>query len=123
MYYGHGSWVVLVIFGGMFALRAFSHRGNRRPRPAPGSSFTSTGPPGAPGGPESPAQAGTRDPSAPGYAAGGMGVTTFTGVAPGWLADPAGRHQQRYWSGSAWTDHVTDDGVPGLDSPPPSLRP
>jgi len=43
---------------------------------------------------------------------------TFTGIAPGWLIDPSGRHEFRYWSGSEWTEHVTDRGVPGIDPPP-----
>ncbi|HEX4126780.1 MAG TPA: DUF2510 domain-containing protein [Acidimicrobiales bacterium] len=47
------------------------------------------------------------------------GKVGFTGIAPGWLIDPSGRHQQRYWSGSEWTEHVTDRGVPGIDPPPP----
>jgi hypothetical protein len=42
----------------------------------------------------------------------------FTGIAAGWLIDPSGRHQQRYWSGSAWTEHVMDGGVPATDPPP-----
>jgi putative membrane protein len=29
----------------------------------------------------------------------------------GWFADPAGRHQARYWDGRSWTDHVADDGA------------
>lgn len=28
-----------------------------------------------------------------------------------WYADPAGRHQVRYWDGTDWTDHVADAGV------------
>jgi len=32
-------------------------------------------------------------------------------VPAGWLADPTGRHEQRYWDGSAWTKHVFDGGV------------
>ncbi len=32
-----------------------------------------------------------------------------------WLADPTGRHELRYWDGSTWTDHVSDQGVTGLD--------
>jgi hypothetical protein len=32
-----------------------------------------------------------------------------------WAPDPTGRHQQRYWDGSSWTDHVSDDGVAGTD--------
>jgi len=32
-------------------------------------------------------------------------------VAPaGWFQDPEHRHQWRYWDGTAWTDHVADDG-------------
>jgi hypothetical protein len=48
------------------------------------------------------------------------GKVPFTGIAPGWLIDPSGRHEKRYWSGSEWTDHVTDGGVPGIDPPPDS---
>ena len=32
-----------------------------------------------------------------------------------WFADPTGRHQHRYWDGTAWTDHVSDDGITGHD--------
>jgi hypothetical protein len=46
------------------------------------------------------------------------GQVPFTGIAPGWLIDPSGRHEQRYWSGSEWTEHVTDGGIPGTDPPP-----
>jgi Protein of unknown function (DUF2510) len=48
------------------------------------------------------------------------GKIPFTGIAPGWLIDPSGRHEKRYWSGSEWTEHVTDGGVPGIDPPPAS---
>lgn len=58
------------------------------------------------------------DPSSRGVPFSGV---PFTGIAPGWLTDPSGRHEHRYWSGSAWTEHVTDGGVPGLDPPPESL--
>lgn len=30
---------------------------------------------------------------------------------PGWHPDPTGRHESRYWNGTAWTDHVADGGV------------
>lgn len=33
----------------------------------------------------------------------------------GWRADPTGRHQYRYWSGSAWTKHVSDEGTRSVD--------
>jgi Protein of unknown function (DUF2510) len=46
----------------------------------------------------------------------------YTGIAPGWLVDPTGRHEHRYWSGSEWTEHVTDGGIPGTDPPPPAAR-
>lgn len=36
-------------------------------------------------------------------------------MAPGWFADPARRHQWRYWNGTAWTEDVSDDGVTGVD--------
>ena len=34
---------------------------------------------------------------------------------PAWHQDPAGRHQLRYWDGRAWSEHVSDDGVVGVD--------
>jgi hypothetical protein len=37
--------------------------------------------------------------------------TTVDG--PGWYADPSGRFEHRYWDGSAWTEHVSRDGVSG----------
>lgn len=39
----------------------------------------------------------------------------------GWLADPTGRFEYRYWDGSSWTDHVSRAGQPSSDplSPPP----
>ncbi len=36
-------------------------------------------------------------------------------AAAGWLEDPGGRHQYRYWDGTAWTDNVADDGQQTLD--------
>lgn len=32
-----------------------------------------------------------------------------------WYDDPTRRHQLRYWDGSAWTEHVSDNGVQGVD--------
>lgn len=49
--------------------------------------------------------------------------TTFGGTAPGWFRDPFVRHEQRFWSGAAWTEHVQDGGVPGIDPPPPPRDP
>jgi hypothetical protein len=35
--------------------------------------------------------------------------------AAGWLNDPYGRYQQRYWDGSNWTEHVATNGVQVVD--------
>ena len=40
--------------------------------------------------------------------------------AAGWQPDPFGRHEVRYWDGTAWTAHVSDAGVTGTDEPIPS---
>jgi hypothetical protein len=34
-----------------------------------------------------------------------------------WQLDPTGRHQHRYWDGTAWTEHVADAGVAATDPP------
>lgn len=50
-------------------------------------------------------------------------MTTPTMLPAGWYADPAGRHDYRYWDGAAWTAQVSDRGVPASDSvqlPPPT---
>jgi hypothetical protein len=41
-------------------------------------------------------------------------------VSAQWFADPAGRHQHRWWDGSAWTEHVADNGVVSVDAPQPA---
>jgi len=38
-----------------------------------------------------------------------------TATEPRWSADPAGRHEVRYWDGDAWTDHVSDGGQQSED--------
>jgi hypothetical protein len=60
-----------------------------------------------------------RDPAATGAASG----PALGGTAPGWFRDPFVRHEQRYWSGSAWSEHVQDRGVPAVDPPPPTRGP
>ena len=41
---------------------------------------------------------------------------TETGTsAGGWQPDPTGRHELRYWSGTAWTDDVSDQGATSKD--------
>ena len=34
---------------------------------------------------------------------------------PGWLRDPMGRHEFRYWDGTTWTEHVSDAGAASVD--------
>jgi len=36
-------------------------------------------------------------------------------TSSGWLADPSGRHQKRYFDGVAWTDRVLDGARQGID--------
>jgi hypothetical protein len=35
-----------------------------------------------------------------------------------WAADPSGQHELRYWSGTAWTEHVMSNGIPATDRLP-----
>jgi hypothetical protein len=113
MYYGHGSWIAIVVFGGMFALRALSSQRRRGGRyggnPMSKSSFTSTDRRG-PGG---------RAATGPQHVESSQQV----GTAPGWFRDPFFKHEQRYFSGTAWTEHVTDGDVPGIDPPPERAGP
>jgi hypothetical protein len=39
------------------------------------------------------------------------------GSPAGWNQDPYGRHEQRYFDGTSWTEHVSDFGVQGVDPP------
>lgn len=34
---------------------------------------------------------------------------------PAWHPDPRGRHELRWWDGERWTDHVSSQGVTGVD--------
>jgi Protein of unknown function (DUF2510) len=41
---------------------------------------------------------------------------TTTASVPGyWAADPAGRHQYRWWDGQGWTSYVASNGISGTD--------
>jgi uncharacterized RDD family membrane protein YckC len=44
---------------------------------------------------------------------------SHTGDTGWWAPDPSGRHEYRWWDGSAWTDQVADRGVQGVDPLPP----
>ena len=37
---------------------------------------------------------------------------------PGWYPDPVRKHEFRYWSGAAWTEHVSDQGRMAIDPIP-----
>jgi hypothetical protein len=41
----------------------------------------------------------------------------------GWLPDPSGAHELRYWDGGAWTEHVSDAGATSQDPPAAPLPP
>ena len=43
--------------------------------------------------------------------------------APGWYADPFGRHEVRYFDGATWTEHVSSHGRQSTDSPTPGKVP
>ncbi len=44
------------------------------------------------------------------------------GTLAGWHRDPSGRHELRFWNGTSWTEHIIDEGIPGLDFPTRSGR-
>jgi hypothetical protein len=39
----------------------------------------------------------------------------------GWLPDPSGGHEYRYWDGVAWTDNVSDGGTTSTDPMPAAV--
>ncbi len=57
----------------------------------------------------------------PGDRAGGDGAVRSTVMSeagatpPGWYPDPMGRHEHRWYDGTAWTDHVASGGSQSLD--------
>lgn len=38
-------------------------------------------------------------------------------VAASWQLDPFGRHEERYWDGTRWTEKVRSSGTVGIDPP------
>ncbi len=116
MYVGH-SWISLVVVAVGFVVRysMMNRRGRRHPggrSPARGLTDrdpSRAGPP--PGTRPDPPDGVARSDATPG------------GTPPGWFRDPFVRHHERYWSGSAWTEHVTDDGTPSTDPPPAPRTP
>ena len=39
----------------------------------------------------------------------------MSGHPAGWYPDPTQRHEHRYYDGTEWTDHVSDQGVASTD--------
>ncbi len=63
-------------------------------------------------------------PPPPGAGANGSAPTgTSSGTPPGWFTDPFFRHEKRFWSGTEWTEHISDGDVPGSDPPPGAKGP
>jgi Protein of unknown function (DUF2510) len=110
---GSSAFVVLIL--ATFVLRALA---GRRRQPGTGGAPGFRAWPGSPGPRRTAGGAGGGAPGAGGWGAGSAPGDGHTGVPPGWLPDPTGRYQQRYWSGRAWTEHVTSGGVPAADPPP-----
>lgn len=55
---------------------------------------------------------------APAVAPGGpapVAVAASAGAPAGWMPDPSGRFEQRYWDGTAWTENVSTGGVTSAD--------
>jgi uncharacterized protein YxjI len=44
-------------------------------------------------------------------------MTDTSGYAPNWYPDPWGRHEHRYYDGTAWTEHVASHGRQSTDPP------
>jgi hypothetical protein len=105
MAYAHGGSYFLIFMAVMFGLRMFS--GSRRRTMGAGR----RGPAGA-------SSAASAVPNAAGGATAPTSGFGQSGIPAGWLVDPSGRYDQRYWSGSEWTEHVTKAGEPGTDPPP-----
>jgi hypothetical protein len=121
--YGYGGSWILFLFIAMLVIRMIASRrsGSGQPRRGPGPQGYGWGSGPAPG-PTSasftPTDAPSSAASPPADAPAPVGGYK---IPPGWFPDPTGRFDQRYWSGTAWTEHVTKDGVPGNDAPPASL--
>lgn len=76
-------------------------------------------PPGTWGAPGWTPPAPPPDGDAPGAQSAGDAYVSDDGTtAPGWVPDPTGRYQFRWWDGMAYTHHVSTDGVSTFDPLP-----
>jgi hypothetical protein len=122
--YGHGASIIpIVLIILLFVIRMSAAR-RRRGQTGGASMGFRAGPPGArpqgpigPQGPFGPQSGPAPNPSEAPADNEGWGVTR-TGIPAGWFPDPSARHEMRYWSGTAWTEHVRDGDTPGTDHTP-----
>ncbi len=115
---GPNSGMALVVFVAVLVVRLVASQ-RRRTMGRPGGASASRGFAARPG---PSGDGGTGADTFPGTGPSASGAT-FGGTAPGWFRDPFVRHEQRFWSGTAWTEHVRDQGAAGTDPPPPPRRP
>lgn len=111
---GHSSWIFLVIVAAGILIRMLSS--SRRGSMGGGRMRTRQGPP--PGMSSFQGQSVAPSPVAPPRTG-----PTYTGIPAGWMADPSAKHEQRYWSGTEWTEHVMNDGTPTTDPLPNRAKP
>ena len=92
-----------------------SHEGATSP---PAAGPEASAPPPYPGGGPPPYPATTAAPPYPTTAAFPAGPPQTSAPPFGWYPDPSSRHEQRYWDGTRWTDHVADGGQQSDDPLP-----
>ena len=113
--------VVEIVYDGNTWLHAFiRHSGRVAVAPYPGMSPEEAAAPAASastpaGTPASPF--GTGNVGAPAQSAPTSGGASVPNPPANWYKDPSGRHELRYWNGSAWTEHVADGGRQSIDPP------
>jgi TIR domain/Protein of unknown function (DUF2510) len=50
-------------------------------------------------------------------------ASSASSISAGWYPDPYGRYAQRYWNGTAWTEHTSTGGQQFVDSPSSGTQP
>lgn len=113
--------VVEIVYDGAAWLHAFiRHSGRVAVAPYPGMSPEEAAAPAASATPAASASAqpmGTGNVGAPAASAPATGGASVPNPPANWYKDPSGRHELRYWNGSAWTEHVADGGRQSIDPP------
>ena len=113
--------VVEIVYDGNTWLHAFiRHSGRVAVAPYPGMSPEEAAAPAATSTPSAatPSQPfGTGNVASPAQSAPASGGASVPNPPANWYKDPSGRHELRYWNGSAWTEHVADGGRQSIDPP------